>query len=65
MRLIRRTDVSEATGLRRSTIYKYIAEGVFLTLCRKAAVAWPGANKRFRIGLPSESRRVVPRSPTT
>ncbi|KVR67895.1 MULTISPECIES: helix-turn-helix transcriptional regulator [Burkholderia cepacia complex] len=29
MRLIRLTDVSQATGLRRSTIYKYIAEGAF------------------------------------
>lgn len=29
MRLIRLSDVSHATGLRRSTIYKYIADGVF------------------------------------
>ena len=29
MRLIRLNDVSQSTGLRRSTIYKYIAEGVF------------------------------------
>lgn len=29
IRLIRLTDVSQATGLRRSTIYKYIAESAF------------------------------------
>jgi len=29
MRLIRLSDVSHATGLRRSTIYKYIADGLF------------------------------------
>lgn len=29
MRLIRLIDVTHATGLRRSTIYKYIAEDVF------------------------------------
>lgn len=29
IRLIRLTDVSQATGLQRSTIYKYIAESVF------------------------------------
>lgn len=29
MRLIRLIDVTQATGLRRSTIYKYIAEGQF------------------------------------
>ncbi|ONN67932.1 AlpA family transcriptional regulator [Herbaspirillum sp. VT-16-41] len=42
MRLIRLNDVSRATGLRRSTIYKYMAEGAFpkavaLGGCR---VAW-------------------------
>lgn len=42
MRLIRLNDVSQATGLRRSTIYKYMAEGAFpkavgLGGCR---VAW-------------------------
>lgn len=42
MRLIRLNDVSQATGLRRSTIYKYMAEGTFpkavaLGGCR---VAW-------------------------
>jgi prophage regulatory protein len=29
MRFIRLNDVSQATGLRRSTIYKYIGEGLF------------------------------------
>lgn len=29
MRLIRLADVTQATGLRRSAIYKYIADGVF------------------------------------
>ncbi|ARP95252.1 helix-turn-helix transcriptional regulator [Bordetella genomosp. 13] len=29
MRLIRLNDVTRATGLRRSTIYKYISDGCF------------------------------------
>lgn len=29
MRLMRLSDVSQVTGLRRSTIYKYIADGAF------------------------------------
>ena len=42
MRLIRLNDVTKVTGLRRSTIYKYAAEGIFpqavsLGGCR---VAW-------------------------
>ncbi|ROM95052.1 AlpA family transcriptional regulator [Pseudomonas brassicacearum] len=63
MRLIRLKDVKHATGLGRSTIYKYIEEGIFpkSVSLGDRAVAWVESEVMDWIMSKIEARNLVER----
>lgn len=64
MRIMRLKEVIDTTGLARSTIYKYIADGIFPKPVNLAPAgmdmpstrAWGGSSQRSMIGSWQESR---------